>query len=264
MIINNKYKVEKFISKGAFGNVYKCSCNNKLYALKEENNYTTLKYEANIYKDLRKIKNISSIIDFFTFEEKYYIVLNLYEYNLVEYKNWFFDSKIYSEILTKIFTIIIKTISFIHDKGYVHRDLKPSNICLDKLNNPYIIDFGLSKKIIDNNKHIQEKKIHSVIGSLNFVSINVIELIEPTRRDDMETIIYILFYMILDNNIYIKYDKLEIEQKKRIEVINNIILNTGLDKEYKNIISTLSYIRKLNYSQKPNYEYICRLLFNKN
>ena len=78
--------------------------------------------------------------------------------------------------------------------GIVHRDLKPSNICLNGNFDAYIIDFGLAKEIILNRKHIEFKNIKGIIGSNNFASINVLNLCEPSRRDDIESLLYIYLY----------------------------------------------------------------------
>ena len=259
-MINNKYEIESYISQGSFGNVYKCKYNNKYYAVKEDKDLKTLKYEAQIYKELKSVKNISTIVDFFLFDNKHYIVLELYEFNLTHYKLRFENSESYYDNLKIIFTGIIKTLEHIHELGIVHRDLKPTNICLDKNYNPYIIDFGLAKKIITNNKHIKEKKINNIIGSYNFISLNVLNLIEPSRRDDMESLIFILLYMILAKETYIKYDNLIQKYKKDIAVIEITLMMNEKKVPYKNIMSSIRYIRKLNFTQKPNYEHFISTL----
>ena len=40
---------------------------------------------------------------------------------------------------------LVKTIEFVHQKGFLHRDLKPSNILFDNDGNIKISDFGLAK-----------------------------------------------------------------------------------------------------------------------
>ena len=75
-MINNKYVIEKFISRGSFGVVYQCSFNNKKYAVKSNNDSKILKYEASIYTHLRSVKNISSLFDFFLYDNYYYIKFN--------------------------------------------------------------------------------------------------------------------------------------------------------------------------------------------
>jgi casein kinase 1 len=60
---------------------------------------------------------------------------------------------------------MIDRLEALHKLGYIHRDLKPENICTDLKKNSdkiYLIDFGLSKKYIeDDGKHIliREKRV---------------------------------------------------------------------------------------------------------
>ena len=42
---------------------------------------------------------------------------------------------------------MLKTIYYLHKKGFAHRDLKPENIMLDDKYNIKIIDFGFAKDL---------------------------------------------------------------------------------------------------------------------
>lgn len=260
-MINNKYEIINIINNGNYGCVYKVKNNNKFYALKEElQNDNILFNEANIYKELRFIKNIGKIKDYFYYNNKNYLVLNLYDKNLTQIKYEKYNSVNYIILINNIFKIILKTLEDIHNHGYIHRDIKPSNICLDKMNEPYIIDFGFSKKYITNNNHIEEKKINSIIGSYNFISNNVNNLIEPTRRDDIESLIYIYIYMLIDKN----YEKDIFKIKNNsFTYVKNILLASNIDiKHIDNIIEMLYYIRLLKFNQTPNYIYLLNILLS--
>lgn len=266
IIINKKYIVETLINSGTFSNVFKVTYNNKYYAIKNEITSNLLKHEQKIYKELNIVNNISNIIDFFKYKNVTYMVLDYYEDTLISFKIKHYNSKDYNIRISKIFSTIIKTISDVHNCGIVHRDLKPNNICLDLNDNPYIIDFGLAKKIIYNKKHIEQKMIHSIIGNDVFVSVNVKNLIEPSRRDDIESILYILIYMLLELKIekdFANIKHIDIELYKFLK--SNLIKNEFIINEPTNlpinIINMFIYTRKMKFTQTPNYEYIIKTLF---
>ena len=58
-----------------------------------------------------------------------------------------------------------------------------------------MIDFGLAHKIIYDSKHIPEKKTKSFVGTAGFSSINSHLLVEQTRRDDLEGLVYVMLYL---------------------------------------------------------------------
>jgi serine/threonine protein kinase len=260
-MINNKYTIERYLSQGNFGSVYECSYNNKKYAVKCDSDSKLLKYEAGIYKELRYVRKISTLVDFFLFGDKYYMVLDLFDLNFKDFKDRFCNSEYYLERLIETMSKVIDTLRDIHNCGIVHRDLKPPNICLNKNFEPYIIDFGMAKKIIINNQHIEERNIKNIIGSPNYASLNVVNLKEPTRRDDMESLIYVYMFMLLSTKEYIAYTNNRLIIQKSASKISEILLKNNVNLKLVNI---LMYLRKLNFSQKPNYEYIKTLIMQKN
>lgn len=266
----NNYKLLQEISSGTFSSVYMCRNlkTNKNYAIKSDKT-DLIKHEANIYNKLREIETIPKIYDFFCFENIYYLVLDLMSCSLIDYKNRNYNSERYTDKLVIIITQLLETIEKIHDKSILHRDLKPNNICFDKNQKLFVIDFGLSKQYIINNQHIENKKINNIIGSCNFCSLNILNLIQPSRRDDIESIVYILIYLFLDNKNYTLFNNLPLINKKDVPTIekllslnNNNFNDNFLENFRKNIILILKYVRRLRFDQKPNYNYILTQLTN--
>ena len=79
-------------------------------------------------------------------------------------------------------------------------------------------------------------------------------MLEPSRRDDLESLFYIFVYCLIKKSeeqklINIKHDISLIKQ-------NSFLIN----EEYYNILTQIhSYIRKMTFTQKPNYNYIIDL-----
>lgn len=259
-MLNNKYYLITTLNSGSFGKIYKAQYNNQFYAIKESNNNLSIKHESFVYKELKNINNIPKLIEYFILDNKSYMVINYYEETLMDYKIRMFSSLNYIDKLYTKFNIILYTLKDIHNSGFLHRDIKPSNICLNKCGEPYIIDFGLSKQYIVGNNHNNEKSITSIIGSHAFISINVLNLIEPSRRDDIYSLLFVYIYMLVqEDKIYDvfqdRFDLIKLEKKLSTNMNNSIVVN---------IIKILNYVKKMSYKQSPNYDYINNILFVKN
>lgn len=62
----------------------------------------------------------------------------------------------------------------------------------------YLIDFGLVKRYRDlkTNSHMPYRDHKGLIGTARFVSINTHLGIEPSRRDDLESLGYVWIYLL--------------------------------------------------------------------
>jgi serine/threonine protein kinase len=256
MDINSEYKIlNKF--NGSFGCVILYKYKNYYRIIKKQQiKNSTIKNEANIYIKLKNIKNVPNIYNFYRDELSDYIILDYKGINLNIYKINNYKKQGYIESIKNIISSCIKIIEEIHNNNIIHRDIKPSNICI-KNNVPYIIDFGLSKVYIKNSQHIKEKKINNIIGSINYVSYNILKLNEPSRRDDIESFIYVMLYMIISNKEFEIYNNLNIINKK-----NKNILNVFIKKYINNIefVKLFDYIKSIKFNIKPNYVYINNII----
>ena len=85
-------------------------------------------------------------------DERYiYIIMNnIKGHHILQDVKDLQEAAFYDEVRSRnIMYKIFNAIHHIHSSGIIHRDLKPENIMIDEADQPVIIDFGLSKDMID-------------------------------------------------------------------------------------------------------------------
>ena len=99
----------------------------------------------------------------------------------------------------KIMLQLIDLIEKLHSVNLVHNDLKLENIVVG-VRDPaqlHLIDFGLTQSLVDENgKHIQKCYMKNFSGNFMFSSLNSCRGFNKSRRDDIESIFYILIFML--------------------------------------------------------------------
>ena len=252
-LINKKYRLVGKIGEGSFGLIYKGENvrTREMVAIKVEpieKEMKLLKNESIIYQYLNDVQGVPFVKWFGKDEKNYYMVLNLLGESLQTIKN---DSTFSLMTTLQIGIQVLLLVKTIHDKGLVHRDIKPDNFLLG-LNNQrkriYIIDFGLCKSFMTNNEHNPIKKTKNLIGSLTYASINTHNCIELSRRDDMESLGYMLAYFYLGK---LPWQELSSENNDNIKNLKQDIVNN--DKLPKILVNYIKYVRCLEYEETPNY-----------
>jgi len=253
MAIANKYKLLEKINSGEFGSIFKGENirTKELVAIKIEDiscNTKLLKRETQIYQYLGKAHGIPQVKWYGATEKFNYMVLPLYGESLL--------SKTFSLAETlSIGQQVIKILRYIHEKGLIHRDIKPDNFVFggdDK--QIYIIDFGLCRKYIDdNNNHIEVKSGKNIIGTPNFISVNVHNGIEPSRRDDMISVAYVLLYLINGSLPWQKNGDLVSIKLQKMCVCD-------WSKIPEQIFNYIKYCTNLKFNETPDYDCLINIL----
>jgi serine/threonine protein kinase len=274
MILANKYEIIKKISEGSFGSVYKAKNirTGELVAIKIErkndNNINTIKSEAKIYQYLSKQHGFPQLKWYGTTDQFNYLVINLLVCSLTKL------TKIQGSLSLKTILLIgiqlIQRIETLHSKYLLHRDIKPDNFLLGSNNVLYLIDFGFCKRYEYDGEHIEEQQqdinisTKTIIGTANFVSLNVHNGIEPSRRDDLESCIYILFYIFLSTNTNTNSNSnlnwFNIKDLKLIVNLKQQLTNTMDPLVPTFIRDLLKNVRALSFKEKPNYGCLINIL----
>ena len=269
----NNYSInpKNLLGKGSFGRIY--SGINKTtgeeVAIKLEPAQTDqpqLVYEYKIYKLLQGGYGFPKVYEYSN-ESKYNVlIMDLLGSSIESIFNKF--QKKFS-LITCIMIIdqIVQRIEYLHSKNLLHRDIKPDNFLIgrgSKNNVIYAIDFGLSKKFRDSKTklHIPYRDGKDLTGTARYASINTHLGVEQSRRDDIESIGYMMIYLMkghlpwqgmVNSNPKKKYDRI-----KKLKLETKLVdLCAELPKE---CIKFIQYARDMKFEDKPNYKYLKHLL----
>lgn len=253
-MIAGKYDLFEKLSEGSFGVVFKGKNirTQEFVAVKVELKKQlakTLKMEAKIYQLLKDDEGFPRLKWYGTNANINYLVMDLLGFSLEH-----MAGKCSLKQLIDIGIQMIERIKTLHEKCLLHRDIKPCNFLFSLNNNKkiYLIDMGFCKRYSVYGKHMEPKLLTNAIGTPNYVSINVHNNIEPSRRDDMESLIYVLIYLLNGSVPWsdLPFGKEMAQQKSQC---------------YKNgnggfIFSMMSYVRHLKFDERPNYEFLISIL----
>ena len=284
LLANNKYTLylNKLLGEGSFGKVYLGKINNdtnELVAIKaEEQKHDYLCKESAIVKLLTSSSSSSSnaAVPVVGFSKFYWYGTDdggKHKYLVCEALG-----KSLQELLTKCggsFSLktvimaglqILNRMEFLHQHHYIHRDIKPSNFLIGaagKKNTIYIVDFGLSKEYCDKHgNHVEFVKHKSYVGTIRYMSVNCHKGVETSRRDDMFSYAYMLFFLYYGNLPWQGVN--DTDKKKRLKAIGALKadFNKTPEKYFKNptvptsFSRILEYIYKMKFKQKIDYDRI--------
>jgi casein kinase 1 gamma len=165
---------------------------------------------------------------------------------------------------------LIDLLEYIHSKHLIHQDVKPENFLIgqtltDKESVIHVVDLGLSKKYINSEtgKHIPFKEGTGIAGTPRFMSINTHLGKEQSRRDDLESLGYMLVYF-LRGDLPWEMKLLEPRTLRRVKILKTQMMKmemsiSSLCRNYcstetiETIVAYFELVRNLDFEEEPKY-----------
>lgn len=274
VVVGKRFVIQKKIGCGSFGEIYSAidrRTGEKLAAKAERSDakHPQLKFENKVYTTIPRDVGFPEVFWFGESGKCNVMVMELLGPSL----ETLFAScrrKFSLKTVAMLGLQVIDRLRHVHEHNYVHRDVKPDNFLIGKQNSTdgtdkivYVIDLGLCKRYRDGktHTHIPYRDKKRLTGTPRYASIFTHQGIEQSRRDDLESLGYILVYFcrgvlpwmgMKANTKQEKYDS--IGKKKMSTPVATLC--EGLPSQFE---SYLTYCRGLKFVEKPDYTYLKRL-----
>ncbi|KAE8444245.1 hypothetical protein EG329_000745 [Mollisiaceae sp. DMI_Dod_QoI] len=227
-----------------------------------------LENEAHVYKSLAGSVAVPSVLWIGAMGEYTAMVFDRLGLTLEELFN-LCDRKFSLKTVLLIADQLISRLESLHAKSFIHRNLRPEYFQLSNYERGKQISlttYSLAKKYRDRRTrmHIPSRENKSFVGNRSFASINSHLGAESSRRDDMESLGYILLYFLgaslpwrglkTAGKTKNEENALVVEKKTNTPVKT---LCRGFPEEFE---IYLNYTQSLSFDEKPDYRYL-RSLF---
>lgn len=224
-----------------------------------------LEYEAKVYKTLAGGVGVPFVRWFGQECDYNAMVIDLLGPSLEDLFN-FCNRRFSLKTVLLLADQMISRVEYIHSRNFIHRDIKPDNFLMGigkRGNQVNVIDFGLAKKYRDpkTHLHIPYRENKNLTGTARYTSINTHLGVEQSRRDDLESLGYVLMYFLRGS---LPWQGLKAATKKqkyeRIMEKKMMTPTESLCRGFPTEMAIyLNCCRSLRFDDRPDYSYLRKL-----
>jgi serine/threonine protein kinase len=264
------FQIVRYINSGAFGDVYEAkSPDGERVAFKVpvttdgRSGDKLLADELKVYRDLNR-KRVAGIVQVgeLVYKNHPIMVMPLLGDSLekIVQKTKGKRPGLRLKMIILLAIRLLEVIESLHSAGYIHRDIKPDNWMLDpKGSQLYCIDLGLAKKI-----HPVAKRTGKFCGTPRFASTTAHRCREQSRKDDLESIGYLLVYLYKG---FLPWQKIKHTDKKiRYKMILESKESTTSEKLFERMPRQFyvyfKYVKSLDHDEIPVYSSLIKMFID--
>ena len=256
------WKIGKPIGSGSFGAVFLTDRDTKAIKLEVPTTRSQLLYEARIYQTLKDMPGIPTMHDTGTSAQYNFLVMDRVGKDLQTLMQQH-GGRLSRRAALVVGCQGIQRLHDLHHRGILHRDLKPQNFSISN-GTLYVLDFGLAKAFrTASGDHIPVRSGKRLTGTPRFVSSNIHEGIEQSRRDDLISLVYLVVYLIQGSLPWQGLKGLKRKRKDRHSAVAEVkkkIPPRELCGGLPGLTKVLETLLEMGFDDEPPYQYLVALL----
>src|SRR5712671_4175467 len=157
----------------------------------------------------------------------------------------------------------LSILEYTHSRNVIHCDVTPMNLLMrcERQTLPliYLVDYGLARGFQDahSSDHIPLTMGRPFIGTTTFTSVNTHKGITPSRCDDIESLSYILLYLLRGTLPWQTINAKSLTQCNQLVAKQKQACNMEqLFKQYPvEFLDLYKHAQQLGFVQRPDYDY---------
>lgn len=270
-LVAGKFRLRDRVNSGSFGEVYEGfnEHTGTAVAIKVETQSEApqLLHEAKVLRCLEGKVGLPTVFWYGKEEGRCVMVMTLLGKSLEMGLQDSVEKKLSLKLVLRLSLQMLARIETTHNHSFIHRDIKPDNFVIGRPpahNRVYLIDFGLAKRYRDDRtkQHLTYAEDRKMAGTARYMSLNCHMGIEQSRRDDLESFVYSLIYLL---NGSLPWQGLfcqcQVEKRAKVAVMKRNMALPAICKGCPPQIGLLlAYCRGLQFETAPDYEFIRFLL----
>jgi serine/threonine protein kinase len=156
---------------------------------------------------------------------------------------------------------VLERLRDLHKLGYIHNDIKMENIVIGSSdpNMIYLLDFGACERFQCDEDHIEQGEKRRFTGNAMFGSVNSCKRKKCSRRDDLESLLFLVIYFVNDSTLpWSKDDNMNgtlqgfLNQKTSPEILEKFNSPEYMPSELRKVKERID---KLEFEEEPDYQW---------